>query len=125
MQLAAIGLFAFSVDNALFDSFDRDRDWRHERSDRFMARAASQFVGPGDDRVTITGSLIPEVAGRYGALETLAEMAATGEAYPLMDGLGRILGHYTIERIGERKSNLVEDGRARRNDFTIDLVRVK
>ncbi len=123
-QLAAIGMFAFTTDSALFDALDRDREWRHERTERFGAMAASQFTGPGADRITISGKLVPEVVGRYGAIETLAEMAETGDAYPFMDGTGQVLGHFTIDRIGERKGNLTEDGTARVNDFTLELTRV-
>lgn len=124
MKLAAIGMFVFSADSALFDSLDRDRDWRHERTGRFGARAASQFVGPGDDKVRIAGRLVPEIAGDFSAMEKLAEMAGTGEAYPLMNGRGEVIGTYTIDRIGERKTNMIDDGTARWNDFTIELSRV-
>ena len=124
IQLAAIGMFAFTTDSALFDQMDRDREWRHERTERFGAMAASQFTGPGADRITISGKLVPEVIGRFGAIETLAEMAGTGDAYPFMDGRGRVLGHFTIDRIGERLGNLTEDGMPRANDFTIELTRV-
>ena len=123
-QLAAIGMFAFTTDSALFDAMDRDREWRHERTERFGAMAASQFTGPGADRLTISGKLVPEVVGRYGAIETLAEMASTGDAWPFMDGNGRVLGTYVIDRIGERLGNLTEYGAARANDFTIELTRV-
>lgn len=123
-QLAAIGMFAFTADTALFDALDRDREWRHERTERFGAIAASQFTGPGADRITITGRLVPEVLGRFGAIETLAEMAETGDAYPFMEGRGRVLGHYTIDRISERKGNLIEDGTARVNEFALELTRV-
>lgn len=124
MHLAALGLFIFSMDTALFDKMDRDRDWRHEHTARFGARAASQFTGPGEDAVTVSGVLIPEIAGQYSAMETIAEMADTGEAWPLMDGRGQVMGIYTIDRLTERRSNLVDDGRARRNEFVIELTRV-
>lgn len=123
-QLAAIGMFAFTTDTALFDALDRSREWRHERTERFGAIAASQFTGPGADRITINGRLVPEVLGSFGAMETLAAMADTGDAYPFMDGRGQVLGHFTIDRVDERKGNLVEDGRARVNEFTIELTRV-
>lgn len=124
MQLAALGLFVFSMDTALFDKLDRDRAWRHERTARFGARAASQFTGPGEDAVTLSGVLVPEIAGQYSAMETIAEMADTGEAWPLMNGRGQVLGIYTIDRLTERRSNLVDDGSARRNEFVIELTRV-
>jgi phage protein U len=90
-MLAAIGMFVFDTQTLLPDRIGRDRAWRHARDDRFLAPAASQFVGPGDDKVTITGTLVPELAGSASAIETLAEMANEGEAWPLMDGTGTIL----------------------------------
>lgn len=124
MQLAAIGMFAFTTDTTLFDKLTRSREWRHERTERFDARAASQFVGPGAEKISLTGRSVPEVFGSFGALETLVEMANTGDAYPFMDGRGRILGHYTIDRVDEGDDNLTEDGLARVKDFTIELTRV-
>jgi phage protein U len=81
-MLAAIGMFVFDTQTLLPDRIGRDRAWRHARDDRFLAPAASQFVGPGDDKVTITGTLVPELAGSASAIETLAEMANEGEAWP-------------------------------------------
>jgi hypothetical protein len=123
-QLAALGMFAFTTDSTLFDRLTRSREWRHERTERFDAIAASQFVGPGADKITLTGRLVPEVLGRYGALQTLVDMADTGDAYPFMDGRGRVLGHFTIDRVDEGHDNLTEDGLARVNDFTIELTKV-
>lgn len=123
-MLAALGLFVFDTDTALFDRLTRDRDWRHERTPRFGARAASQFTGPGDDKVLISGTLVPELAGSYSALETLAEMADEGEALPLVDGQGNVIGTFTIDRIGEDRSNLIDTGQARQNAFTLELSRV-
>lgn len=124
MMLAALGMFVFETDSALFDKIARARDWRHERTDRFGARAASQFTGPGEDRITLSGILVPEIGGDFWAIETLAQMADEGEAYPLMDGLGNVLGAFTIDRISEEKGNLIDTGMQRRNDFTIELSRV-
>jgi len=123
-MLAALGMFVFDASTTLFEELDRDREWRHERTDRFGALPASQFVGPGADKIVLTGTLVPELAGSYSAIETLASMADEGEAYPLGDGNGRIYGAFTIDRISERKTNLVDTGAARRNDFTIELSRV-
>lgn len=123
-MLAALGLFVFDVDTALFDKIRRERDWRNPRTDRFGARPAAQFAGPGEDRITLSGTLVPELVGDYYALETLAQMAAEGEAWPLIDGYGNVLGTFTIERLTEDKGNLLDLGEARRNDFTIELSRV-
>ena len=47
----------------------------------------------------------------------------TGAAYPLADGLGNIMGSYTIETIDEQHGTLIDNGRARVIDFNIDLKR--
>lgn len=125
MQLAALGMFAFTTDSTLFEKLTRSREWRHERTERFGAIAASQFVGPGAEKITLTGRLVPEVLGRYGALETLVDMADTGDAYTLMDGRGNVLGDFTIDRVDEGHDNFTENGMARVKDFTIELTRVK
>ena len=123
-MLAALGLFVFETGTALFDRLGRDRDWRHERTPRFGARAASQFTGVGEDRITIAGTLIPEIAGSYSAFETIAQMADEGEAWPLADGRGNIIGTYTITSLREDKDALIDDGRARKTDFVLELDRV-
>jgi phage protein U len=122
-MLAALGMFIFDTDTTLFDELSRRRSWRHGRTERFGARAASQYLGPGDDQVTLSGKLIPELAGSYSSIEKLVEMADTGEAYPLADGLGNIMGSYTIETIDEQHGTLIDNGRARVIDFNIDLKR--
>lgn len=123
-MLFALGLFVFDSQTMLPDRIERDRAFRHARDDRFLAPAASQFVGVGDDKVTLTGTLVPELAGSASAIETLAEMASEGEAWPLMDGTGSILGTYTIDRLANGGSNLIDTGQARKIDFTIELTRV-
>lgn len=123
-MLAGLGMFVFETNTALFDKLSRDRNWTHERSPRFGARDASQYTGPGADRITIAGSIIPEIAGAYSSLDKLAEMADDGEAVPLADGLGNVIGTYTIEALREEKSNLIDNGQARRVDFTLELARV-
>ncbi|MYL96418.1 oxidoreductase [Novosphingobium sp. FGD1] len=123
-MLFALGMFVFDSNTALPDSLTRRRDWRHERTDRFGARAASQFTGPGEDRITLAGTLVPELLGDYSSIETLAELAEDGEALPLLDGRHVKIGTFTIDAIDEDKSNLTDDGRARQNAFTITLTRV-
>lgn len=122
-ELMTLGMFVFSIDSALYDSLTRSREWRHATAERFGARAASQFVGPGADNVTISGMIVPEIAGRYSALETLADMAATGDNYPLIDGLGRILGHYRIVRLDEDHAVIMAGGIPRNVAFRLELER--
>lgn len=122
-ELMTLGMFVFSIDSALYDTLSRSREWRHATAERFGARAASQFVGPGADTIGLTGRIVPEIGGRYSALETIADMAATGDSYPMIDGLGRILGHYRIVRMDEEHGVIMAGGIPRNISFRLELER--
>jgi len=122
-MLAALGLFVFDLPTALFDELERRSDWRHTSVPRFGARPASQYVGPGPDTINLRGALVPEIAGRQAALETLRTMADDGEAWPLVDGAGRVFGNFVIVALDERQGWFVDNGVPRRIDFNLQLER--
>lgn len=122
--LLAIGLFVFGIPRTTFDELERRASWRWGDSERYGARAASQFLGPGEETITLNGVLVPELAGKYSDIERLREMAATGEVWPLMLGTGDLLGQFRIDAIDERWGNLIGGGMPRRVEFSIDLTRV-
>ena len=124
-MLAALGLFVFDMNSTLFEELTRRRDWRHQRTERFGLLPASQYTGPGEDRITITGTLVPEIAGSYAAITTLASMAETGDAYTLVNGAGTVFGQFTIDSLEEKWSNLIDVGIPRVIGFTLDLSRVE
>lgn len=121
--LLALGLFVFSMASLPFTELQRRMDWRHPRTDRHGARAASQFTGPGEDTITLSGSLVPGVGGSYSSLNRLREMADTGDAWPLVDGAGTMLGNFRILAIDERQTGHVAGGFARMVEFGLDLER--
>ena len=124
--LLALGLFLFAIDTLPYAELQRRMDWRHGKAERHGARPASQYLGPGDDKITINGSIVPELAGRggsYSSLSRLREMAASGDAWPLVDGAGTVLGSFRIMAVDERQSAHVPGGFARKIDFAVDLER--
>lgn len=123
-MLLAIGMFVFEVPNLLFDQLKRRRNWRHPTSERVGARAASQFVGVGEDTLTLSGVLAPGVMGRKDALEDLAAMADQGRSWPVVDGDGFVYGAFVILDLDETKRELLENGQATLIDFTVNLQRV-
>ncbi|MFN3931605.1 MAG: phage tail protein [Brevundimonas sp.] len=123
-MLLALGMFVFSMDNALFDQLRRRRTWRHPSGDRVGARPASQFAGPGDDNISLAGAVAPGQVGRREALDELAALADAGAAYPLLDGDGYIYGAFVIEGLDETARNLGTTGAPRLIDFSIELRRV-
>ncbi|NKJ02794.1 phage tail protein [Novosphingobium sp. SG707] len=123
--LMSLGLFTFGMEQAAYDQLSRRIAWRHEQNDRFMARPASQFAGPGEDRVSIAGEIIPEIAGNYGALTFLIEMGDSGDAFPLLDGLGTLWGFYRIDGLDQTHRVIMAGGIPRMVDFSLELSRVE
>lgn len=122
-HLLTLGMFLFGLDSMAYDHLRRRTSWRHGTSERFGARPASQFLGPGEDNITLAGRLVPEVAGQFVALQIVRTMADTGDDYPLVDGLGRVLGHFRIVSLEEDQLMVMAGGLPRGVDFTIELER--
>lgn len=122
-ELMTLGMFIFGMDSAAYQTFRRSREWRHALSPRHDARDAAQYVGPGADVIQLGGLLVPELGADFAAMETLADMAGTGDTYPLIDGQGFILGNYRIVRIDEDYRTIMAGGAPRHIDFVIDLER--
>jgi phage protein U len=124
MHLMALGLFLFQIPTLAHDELQRKTDWRFARSSRVGARDAVQFLGPGDEKISLSGAVYAEIADGRASLDQLRAMADQGEALPLLDGTGLIFGTFVIEAIDERHAALMADGRPLRIDFGIDLLRV-
>jgi len=123
-MLMSFGMFQFEIGTLPFQELARSRSWRFGRTARFGARDATQFLGPGDDKVTLAGGLVPGLAGRFSSVERLAEMAEEGLAWPLTDGTGNVLGNYVIDQLDHKATTFMVDGLARKGDFTVTLSRV-
>lgn len=123
-MLASLGLFIFDPSTALYEQMGRRYGWNHARSDRFGALPAAQFTGPQNDTLSIMGTLVPEICGKFSVIQTLVDMGNTGDAYPFSLGDGTVLGFFTIENLDTNMRNIIDNGYARTIDFTLDLERV-
>lgn len=124
MALMAFGMFVFSLETAAYQDFQRQTEWRHGSTSRIGTNPARQFLGRGDESITLQGVLLPALAGSVLSLDTLRSMADTGKAYPLIEGTGRIYGVWVIESLSETRTIFFGDGAARRIEFTLSLKRI-
>lgn len=122
--MLALGLFVFGLETLPYQDFQRSTDWRHASNSRVGRRAGRQFIGVGEDAITLTGVLYPEITGGKLNLAMIRYMAETGKAWPLMQGTGDYFGLYIIESVEERGSLFFPDGTARKIEFTLKLTRV-
>ncbi len=124
-MLLALGLFVFETPTIPFTEIQRRSSWRHAKSARVGTCDASQYLGPGDDQVSLSGVLLPGYAGSFASMRSLRTMADEGEAWPLITGTGEVLGDFVIVGLDTRSSYLMVDGLPRKVDFGIDLDRVR
>lgn len=123
-MMMAYGMFVFGLDTAAYQELQRQTTWRQAGQNRVGARAARQFLGPGEDTITLTGTLLPQFTGGQQNLDMLRTMANQGAAWPLIEGNGSYYGLYVIGSMNERKSHHMRDGSAQQIAFDLVLERV-
>ncbi|WP_454563031.1 phage tail protein [Pseudomonas sp. AIG] len=123
-MMLALGMFVFSLSTAAYQALQRQTEWRHASRNRVGSAPARQFLGRGDDSITLPGVILPELAGSALSLDALRLMANTGKAWPMVEGSGRIYGLWIIESLSETKTLFFRDGTPRRIEFTVSLKRI-
>ncbi|BFM16258.1 phage tail protein [Maricurvus nonylphenolicus] len=123
-MLMTLGLFVFTLQTAPLNGVQRQASWKHKSNPRVGQRDANQYLGPGDEYVTLPGVLAPEITGGPSNLEELRTMAGTGDAWLLIDATGAVWGQYIIESIDDKRTRPLPTGEARKIEFSIKLKRV-
>src|SRR5690554_90953 len=123
-MMMALGLFVFGMHTVAYQELQRQTDWRHPSTSRVGTNPARQFLGRGDDTITLPGVLVSGLTGTQVSLDVLRQMADTGKAWTLIEGTGRIYGLWVIESMQETRTYFFKDGAARRIEFTLTLKRI-
>jgi uncharacterized protein len=118
------GLLPFMRQTLPYTQLMHDSSWSWANNSRVGTRPAAQFTGKGNDKITLSGELRPELTG--GPVKALAFqlLADEGRAWPLIGGDGTIYGMYVIESFKTTHSDFYADGSARVIAFTLSLLRV-
>ena len=123
-MMMVLGLFVFQLRTVPYQQLQYQRNWRHVTNNRVNHRPTTQFLGPDNDQLTLSGVLMPEVTGGRWSLLALELMAEQGKAWPLIEGGGTIYGMYVIESLNQTKSEFFSSGEARKIEFSLGLKRV-
>ncbi len=120
-MMMALGMFIFGLPTAAYQTLKRQTEWRHPSNARMGAGPAYQFVGKGEDTITLAGTIIPQLFGTTGAIRLLRRMGDTGKAYVMVDGIGTVYGAFIITSLDEEGSMFVVNGLPQKTDFTLTL----
>lgn len=120
-MMMALGLFVFSLETVAYQELQRVTNWRHPSNNRVGVNPAYQFVGKGEDVITLKGTTMYELTGKRGQLDILRQMGDTGKAYTLIEGTGKIYGLVIIDNLEETATYFFKDGAYRKSEFTLTL----
>lgn len=123
-MMLALGLFVFMRQTLPFQNMQRDAEYRWPSNARVGKRDAFQFLGVGEEKITLGGELYPELTGGHLSLTALRLMAEDGKAWPLLSGSGMIYGMFVINSISDTGTEFFPDGSPRKISFTLTLTRV-
>ncbi|EBX9864858.1 replication endonuclease [Salmonella enterica subsp. enterica serovar Typhimurium] len=107
-----------------YQSMQHSKDYRWASNDRVGKPPAYQFLGEGETSIQLAGTLYPAITGGHISLLAVELMADEGRAWPLIEGTGKILGMYIIDKVSTTHAEFFSDGAARKIDFTLSLKRV-
>lgn len=119
-----IRALCFELRTLPYQQLQLSRNWRHVKNDRVGRSAKWQYVGAGENQLTLGGLLYPEITGGNLSLGAVSTMAYTGLAWPLIDGVGSIYGMYVITGLQETHQEFDRYGKAKKIEFTLSLQRV-
>ena len=122
-SLAMLGYFAFNINTAPYTQMSESRTYRHARNSIVGGRPRGQYIGEGEETLSLSGILYPEVTGGKSNLYYLERMAKEGNAYTLITEGFKFKGMYVIDQINTTDSHFFKDGVARKIEFTLDLTK--
>ncbi len=124
--MMSLGDFRFSIDTAAYQKLQRTVEYRWPAQARVGRRPARQFVGIGDDSISLDGVIYPNYRGGLGQVEKMRTLAGKGEPLSMVSGpdetgSGRAMGKWCITRIAETQSVHFSDGSPRKQEFRLQL----
>lgn len=119
--MMALDVFQFSIQTAVYQELNRHTEYKWPSQHRFGKRPSSQFVGKGEDTITLPGVIYPEYRGGFQQIERMRLLAGLGKPLMLVDGLGKIMGRWVIESIDEKQTLFAAFGAPRKMEFTVAL----
>jgi len=122
-----IGPYFFYADNAPLEKLSRNSSYRWPSQQRLTRPPATQFVGAGDETISVNGYIHPHEPKCGGSnaltLDILRTLADAGVPYTVITGTGHVFGQFVIVSIKDDFSGLMDDLRPRRVDFSVELKR--
>lgn len=124
MQISMMwGLFPFSVQTMPHEEFEKTTTFKYAENNRIGKSNSLQFMGKGNDEITLKGVLFPMVTGGRNVVDLFKIQSELGIAFPLIESSGRIHGTFVCTSVAETCKYLESNNAPNRIDFTISFKR--
>lgn len=106
------------------DDFSRKTGGDHAAKDVMGTLRPREFMGEGDETLTMSGQILPMKIGGLTELEMARSLCKGGTHVPVMRGDGLALGWFVIDSVAERHKHLMRDGVGFAVQYDLQLTRV-
>jgi hypothetical protein len=106
-MLFQVGLL--TIDRRPFNvaEWSRDVSGDHAKKDLLGRRPGREFVGKGEETITLKGTIHPLHYGGLSELELAQALSRSGLPLFVTRGDGAVLGWYAIEKVSEKHAEIV------------------
>lgn len=122
--LMAWGPFRFEVGKTAYEEFQHRHGARWEKHPIIGRRPAGQYLGPGEEMVTLRGCIYTEYVPE-GAAEMVADLvqaAGLPNVYTLISADGTIHGPFRLEKARRAGSFIAPDGQAQKLAYDLEFA---
>lgn len=116
-----LGTIRFSVLRAAYQELVRSVEHRWAGHEFLGEAPAYQYVGPGEETITLTGTVYPHIPTSWGSIAAMRDLAAKGLPQMLVSGIGDVLGRWVIVRVEEGQPSHFILGIPRKQTFSVTL----
>ncbi|MCX5466239.1 phage tail protein [Acinetobacter nematophilus] len=121
VTMMRLGDFKFGIYTAAYQELNRTTQYQWGEQSVLGDWDNLQFLGPGQDTMTLTGVIFPEWNGGTRQLDNLRGLGSLGKPQLLINGSGKVLGNWIITEVSEGQSKHAAFGVPRRQEFMINL----
>lgn len=120
--MLTMGEYRFAASAAAYGELTHADSWRWPAQERIGAPPARQYLDPGDEEISLRGTIYPEHRSGLGQIDAMRAEAGRGRPLLLVGGDGRVWGKWCIARLEQTQRVFYADGRPRRVEFRLTLV---
>lgn len=128
-----IGGFDFSLSTAAPQKMETSSSYRWPSIERLMRRPALQFVGMGEQTITLSGVIFTlfnagggsDLEGPVGIqqINAMLQVGDTPVPHEFYDGIGNYYGKFVVRSVRATHSDFFASGAPRKQEFDIELAR--